>query len=156
MAQTKRKRQTKHRGNAAGVVESRGRTGRKPTADEKTGKASAGSPKDKRVDRLEREPTWRGAFYRAMAAAVVMLLISILLLKKPNEAIALFPIVLIAYVPISYYTDTWLYKRRLASKAKARQEPKTVTAKTSDAKIREVTTSEAKTSDSEAGGTRSK
>ena len=119
MAQTKRKRQTKHRGNAAGVVESRGRTGRKPTTDEKTGKASAGGSKDKRVDRLEREPTWRGAFYRAMAAAVVMLLISILLLKKPNEAIALFPIVLIAYVPISYYTDTWLYKRRLASKAKA-------------------------------------
>jgi len=38
MAQTKRKRQTKHRGNAAGVVESRGRTGRKPTKAEKEGK----------------------------------------------------------------------------------------------------------------------
>jgi hypothetical protein len=117
MAQTKRRRQTKHRGNAAGVVESRGRTGRKPTTAEKTGKGAG--QKDKRIDRMEREPTWRGAFYRAMAAAVVMLLISILLLKKPNEAIALFPIVLIAYVPISYYTDTWLYKRRMASKAKA-------------------------------------
>jgi hypothetical protein len=32
MAQTKRKRRTKHRGNAAGTIESRGRTGRKPTA----------------------------------------------------------------------------------------------------------------------------
>ncbi len=116
MAQTKRKRQTKHRGNAAGVVESRGRTGRKPTTAEKTGKAT--SSKEKRVDRLEREPTWRGAFYRAMAAAVLMLLISILLLKKPNEAIELFPIVLIAYVPISYYTDMWLYRRRMRSKAK--------------------------------------
>ena len=41
MAQTRRKRQTKHRGNAAGVVESRGRTGRKPTAAEKSGKAQA-------------------------------------------------------------------------------------------------------------------
>jgi len=119
MAQTKRRRQTKHRGNAAGVVESRGRTGRKPTTAEKTGKGSSSAQREKRVDRLEREPTWRGAFYRAMAAAVVMLLISILLLKKPNEAIALFPIVLIAYVPISYYTDTWLYKRRMANKAKA-------------------------------------
>jgi hypothetical protein len=116
MAQTKRKRQTKHRGNAAGVVESRGRTGRKPTTAEKTGKAT--SSKEKRLDRLEREPTWRGAFYRAMAAAVLMLLISILLLKKPNEAIELFPIVLIAYVPISYYTDMWLYRRRMRSKAK--------------------------------------
>jgi hypothetical protein len=116
MAQTKRRRQTKHRGNAAGVVESRGRTGRKPTTAEKTGKAT--SPKLTRQERLERPPTWSGAFYRAMAAAVLMLLISILLLKKPNEAIELFPIVLIAYVPISYYTDNWLYKRRVASKAK--------------------------------------
>ena len=41
-----------------------------------------------------------------------------MLLKKPNEAIALFPIVLIAYVPISYYTDNWLYKRRMTSKAR--------------------------------------
>jgi hypothetical protein len=118
MAQTKRKRQTKHRGNAAGVVESRGRTGRKPTTAEKTGKGGgSGATKDK-PGSLEKVPTWRGAFYRAMAAAVLMLLISILLLKKPNQAIALFPIVLIGYVPISYYTDSWLYKRRMASKAK--------------------------------------
>jgi hypothetical protein len=116
MAQTKRKRQTKHRGNAAGVVESRGRTGRKPTEAEKTGKPA--TPKLTRQERMERPPTWMGAFYRAMAAAVLMLLISILLLKKPNEAIELFPIVLIAYVPISYYTDTWLYNRRMRSKAK--------------------------------------
>ncbi len=67
---------------------------------------------------MEKPPTWLGAFYRAMAAAVLMLLISIVLLKKPNEAIELFPIVLIAYVPISYYTDNWLYKRRMASKAR--------------------------------------
>jgi hypothetical protein len=100
-------------------VESRGRTGRKPTSAEKAGKGGgSGSTKDKPLSRLERAPTWRGAFYRAMAAAVLMLLISILLLKKPNEAIALFPIVLIGYVPISYYTDSWLYKRRMASKTK--------------------------------------
>jgi hypothetical protein len=42
MAQTRRKRQTKHRGNAAGVVESRGRTGRKPTPGEKSGDAGGG------------------------------------------------------------------------------------------------------------------
>ena len=35
MAQTKRKRRTKHRGNAAGSVEARGRTGRKPTDQER-------------------------------------------------------------------------------------------------------------------------
>ena len=119
MAQTRRKRQTKHRGNAAGMVESRGRTGRRPTAEEKSGKAIAA--KEKRVPRADRPPTWLGAFYRAMAAAVLMLLVSLLLLKlkHPNQAIALFPIVLIAYIPISYYTDLWLFRRRQAAKAKA-------------------------------------
>src|SRR5271166_970304 len=112
MAQTKRRRQTKHRGNAAGVVESRGRTGRKPTAAEKSGKAGdAARAKAKRLDRRDRPPTWTGAFYRAMVAAVLMLLVSLFLIKKANEAIALFPIVLLLYVPISYYTDQWMYRR---------------------------------------------
>ncbi len=120
MAQTRRRRQTKHRGNAAGAVESRGRTGRKPTAAEKTGKAD--TPKQRSVSRADKPPTWLGAFYRAMAAAVLMLLVSLLLLKlkHPNQAIELFPIVLVAYVPISYYTDLWLYRRRQAAKAKAK------------------------------------
>src|SRR5271155_190653 len=103
MAQTKRRRQSKHRGNAAGEVESRGRTGRKPTAAEKSGKAGGGvRAKAKPPDGRDRPPTWTGAFYRAAAAAVLMLLVSLLLLKKPNEAIELFPIVLLLYVPISY------------------------------------------------------
>ena len=37
--QTKRKRRTKHRGNAAGMVETRGRTGRKLTDGERGGAA---------------------------------------------------------------------------------------------------------------------
>ena len=43
MAQTKRKRRSKHRGNAAGSIEARGRTGRKPTGDEvkKSGRQTA-------------------------------------------------------------------------------------------------------------------
>ncbi len=116
MAQTKRK--TKHRGNAAGMVESRGRTGRKPTAAEKSG-AARGSTSAKAVkpNRLDQPPTWKSAFLRSMAAAVIMLLIAILMIKKPQEAIAIFPIVLVLYVPISYYTDLWLYRRRQRQKA---------------------------------------
>lgn len=124
MAQTKRKRQTKHRGNAAGVVESRGRTGRKPTTAEKSpegranAKAKAAQGKGNRYDR---PPTWSGAFYRAMAAAVLMLLVSLFLIKKPGQAIAIFPVVLLLYVPISYYTDQWLYRRRQRNKARGRE-----------------------------------
>jgi hypothetical protein len=119
MAQTRRKRQTKHRGNAAGVIESRGRTGRKPTAAEKSGDARARArEKERLIDRRDRPPTWRGAFVRAMFAAVLMLLIVLLVFKQPNQAIALFPVVLLMYVPISYYTDLWMFNRRQRNKAR--------------------------------------
>ena len=118
MAQTRRKRQTKHRGNAAGVIESRGRTGRKPTAAEKTGDPRAKArEKERLIDRRDRPPTWRGAFIRAMFAAVLMLLVILLVFNQPNQAIALFPIVLLMYVPISYYTDRWMFDRRQRKKA---------------------------------------
>ena len=119
MAQTKRKRQTKHRGNAAGVVESRGRTGRKPTSEEK--KSGTGKRKpEARLDRFDRPPTWRASFFRALAAAVLMVAVSLFLFakNKPGEAFAIFPVVLAMYVPISYYTDMWVYRRRQRNKAK--------------------------------------
>jgi hypothetical protein len=120
MAQTKRKRQTKHRGNAAGVVESRGRTGRKPTAAEKTGKASdVAKERERLLDKRDRPPTWRGAFVKAMFAAVVLLLFVIIFLKQSNQAIGLFPIVLAMYTLISYFTDKWIYDRRQRKKSRA-------------------------------------
>jgi hypothetical protein len=118
MAQTKRKRQTKHRGNAAGVVESRGRTGRKPTTAEKTGKGKdAARAKEQRLAKEDRPPTWLGAFYRSMVAAVLLLLVCLLLKIKSTQVIALFPFALLLYTPISYYTDTWMFRRRQRRKA---------------------------------------
>ncbi len=118
MAQTRRKRRTKHRGNAAGVVESRGRTGRKPTAAEKSGDArERAREKEKLLDKRDRPPTWRGALLKAMFAAILMLLVVILLLKQSNQAISLFPIVLVMYTLISYYTDKLVYDRRQRKKA---------------------------------------
>jgi hypothetical protein len=119
MAQTRRKRQTKHRGNAAGVVESRGRTGRKPTAAEKSGNPrEIARAKEAQLDRRDRPPTWRGAFTKSMFATIVMLLIVILAFKQSNQAIGLFPIVLVGYTLISYYTDKWIYDRRQRKKGK--------------------------------------
>ena len=120
MAQTRRKRQTKHRGNAAGEIEARGRTGRKPTAAEKGGKgAETARSKDRLRERQERPPTWRGAFVRAMFAAVMMLAILLIFkLTSAAQAIALFPLVLLLYVPVSYYTDKFMYRRRQLAKAR--------------------------------------
>ena len=42
----------------------------------------------------------------------------ILVLNKSNQAISLFPIVLVFYTVVSYYTDKWMYERRKRNKAK--------------------------------------
>ena len=56
---------------------------------------------------------------RAMVAAILMVAIVILLLHQTAQALALFPIVLVMYIPISYYTDKWVYERRRRRKASA-------------------------------------
>src|ERR1700753_4320454 len=99
MAQTRRKRQTKHRGNAAGVVESRGRTGRKPTAAEKAGTAVKPSvaARERVLDKRDQPPTWKAAFYKAMIATILLLLVVVLVLHGSTGAISLFPVILVAY-----------------------------------------------------------
>src|SRR5205807_5666587 len=125
VAQTRRRRQTKHRGNAAGVIESRGRTGRKPTTAEKSGdpREVAGARKPK-PDRRDIPPTWRAAFIRAMVAAILMMLALIVFLGQTAGAIAIFPIVLLLYWPISYYSDLWIYNRRQRNKARQGARPR--------------------------------
>jgi len=126
---TKRRRSTKHRGNAAGIVEARGRTGRKPTAAEKrasgergasTGRSAKGSnaPKQKRY---ERPPTWKSAGTRAVVAAAVVYAVSTLILKRPVKSnLILLPIVLLIYAPMIYYTDLWMFRRNERKKAASR------------------------------------
>jgi hypothetical protein len=121
MAQTRKKRRTKHRGNAAGMVEVRGRTGRKPSEDEKR------APKDaaeRRRNRMETPPTWRSAFNRAAIATVVFgILVVVLFKQKPMQGVMLAAIMLLLYVPLTYYTDLYIHRRYLkkqqAAKAKA-------------------------------------
>jgi hypothetical protein len=120
VAQTKRKRRTKHRGNAAGVVEARGRTGRKPTAAEikKDAKVTA---RERRLERLDRPPSWRSATNRALIATLVLFVVSIAILRMPAaRAAALMPFILVMYIPLGYYTDLFMYRRRQRSKEKAR------------------------------------
>jgi hypothetical protein len=118
MAQTRGKRKTKHRGNAAGVVESRGRTGRKPTAAEKNGEGAkaAARKREELIDKRDRPPSWRGAFYKAMIASVLLLLVMLLVLKQSDGVAGLFPIILVGYTVVSYYTDKWVYDRRMRKK----------------------------------------
>jgi hypothetical protein len=116
MAQTKKKRRSKHRGNAAGVIEARGRTGRKPTEEERKKAAAA----DARRERLNRPPTWKSATIRAALAAIVFGALLALLFKTPTgQAISLTCFVFLFYIPLGYYTDIFMYKRRQRSEARS-------------------------------------
>jgi len=120
MAQTKRKRRTKHRGNAAGGIESRGRTGRRLTEDERAkASASAKGGGAARKDRWDAAPTWRAAVNRAVIAAVILFALALLVFRKPlGSAIPLCLFMVVVYIPLGFYTDRWLYQRRQRTKAK--------------------------------------
>ena len=124
MAQTKRKRPSKHRGNAAGMIEARGRTGRKPTAEEKrpagaaSGKGKGSKAPAVKVDKYATPPTWKGAINRAVLASVFVLGLAILVLHySVGQMAAVLPAVLLIYVPLGYYTDLFIYNRRQRQKA---------------------------------------
>ena len=112
MAQTKRKRRTKHRGNAAGAVEARGRTGRKPTETERR-KGVA----DARADRRFTEPTWTSAAFRAGLASVMLFVlfqIGVAGEKQPiTTSLALALAAFLIYVPMGYKVDRIFWERRM-------------------------------------------
>ncbi len=115
MAQTKRKRSSKHRGNAAGQIEARGRTGRKLDSSERPGAAGKKSRAVK-VDRRDQPPTWKGSGLRALIAAVMVLaFVGAILGFSATRVATLLPL-LVLYVPLGYYTDLFLYRRRLKQK----------------------------------------
>ncbi|HEY2318039.1 MAG TPA: hypothetical protein VGH67_07055 [Solirubrobacteraceae bacterium] len=108
MAQTKRKRRSKHRGNAAGTVEARGRTGRPPTPEERKRQQQA----TRAQGRQPKPPTWNGAIKKALLATgliFVFLLVTNKFRVVPALVFALLAMLL--YIPSGYYLDSWMYRR---------------------------------------------
>ena len=120
MAQTRKRRQTKHRGNAAGMVESRGRTGRRPEASERGKLDPKAEARAKRMARLEAPPTWRGALNRAAIAAALFGVLMVVIDNPISTAVSLAAVMLLIYIPLSYYTDLMIYRRRQNKKAKSK------------------------------------
>ena len=119
MAQTRKKRQTKHRGNAAGIVEARGRTGRKPTDAERAKPVSKMEERRLRAeDRRNKPPTWRGAMNRAAIAAAVFVIAVIVFFSQPvATSVSVGLLAFLFYIPLGYYVDLTIYKRNQRRKA---------------------------------------
>lgn len=116
MAQTRRKRRTKHRGTPAGTIEARGRTGRPPSAEERK-RQQRTSARDRR---LNTPPTWKSSATRALVAAALVFTFLLLTAKGKNklEAAILFTVVAVAiYIPAGYYFELALYRRRQRKRA---------------------------------------
>src|ERR1700737_858086 len=104
MAQTRRKRRTKHRGTAAGTITNRGRTGRPPTAEERKKQARTSA----REQRLNKPPTWSSSLKRASLAAALMFAFLLITTKGSNRvasAVVFAIFALALYVPAGYYLE---------------------------------------------------
>jgi hypothetical protein len=125
MAQTKRKRTRKHRGNAAGIVErpahnTRGgasASSKRPATKEE----QRAQTRQRRLDRMNRPPTWKGAVQRAsIAAALFAVLVTIFFKEKIVNSLAIAAFMLVVYIPLSYTTDRALYNWRQKKSAAGR------------------------------------
>ena len=111
MAQTKRKRRSKHRGNAAGTIEARGRTGRPASPTERKQQAKL----DARERRLSTPPTWKSSLTRAAFASGLLFILLALTSKGHNRflvALVFTAIALAIYVPAGYYLELFMWRRR--------------------------------------------
>jgi hypothetical protein len=119
MAQTKRKRRTKHRGTPAGTIETRGRTGRPPSADERKKQTRA----EAREKRLNTPPTWKSSATRAVVAGVLVFLFILFTSKGKDRlvtALAFTAVAIVFYIPAGYYLELTLYRRRQRKRAAAK------------------------------------
>jgi hypothetical protein len=120
MAQTRRKRRTKHRGNAAGIVEHRGRTSRPPSPEARKQQRKAQA----RQGRYAKPPSWQRAALRSLVTTGLFVVFVTLALGQPiGQTIALGGFLFLLYIPLGYYTDAFFYRRLQARGAKAKERP---------------------------------
>ena len=108
MAQTRRKRTRKHRGTPAGTIERSGRTGRPQTRQD-----AKQISRQRRTERLDKPPNWRGAMQRAAIAAAVFGVLVVLAFKRDvAQGAILAAFMFLLYIPLGYATDTFIYRFR--------------------------------------------
>ena len=111
MAQTKKKRRRKHTGTQAGTVERRASAGSRGRPQSK--EESRTAARERRIERLNTPPTWRGAVIRAAIAAAIFAVVVVLLFgRPPAQGLALAGVMFLIYIPMSYFTDKFMYARR--------------------------------------------
>ncbi len=127
MAQTRKRRRKKHRGTQTGRIDNRGPRGRPRTREEAKARArqkrstKGKTGKTGRIDPRDRPPSWASAFKRGLVGAVIFFLLFWLAFGRPMAAAAGLSVVMLAmYVPLGYYIDRFMYRRRMSQQQAAR------------------------------------
>ncbi len=116
MAQTKKKRRRKHSGTQAGTVSRQASASKPQTKEERRQEAQR-----RRTERLDRPPTLKGSVSRAAIAAAIFIAV-VLVLPLGNsavQALAYGVFMFALYIPIGYFTDSFIYRRRQRKKREA-------------------------------------
>ena len=120
MAQTKKKRRRKHRGTQAGTIERAGRTGRPSGSRPATKGDARAQARARREAKFDREPTWRSSLNRAAFASAILAIFVSVVQKNVVAGVFLGLVAMVLYVPMSYYTDRALWRRRQRQKQQGR------------------------------------
>jgi hypothetical protein len=132
VAKTKKKRRRKHRGTQGGRVDTRpagrprsraeakAQAAQRRSASKKKGKSTGG-----RRPRPLAPPTWKGSFGKGGLAAVLFFALFAGIFHRPLGASAAISLFMLAfYVPMSFYVDNFMYKRKLRELTRPKPEPK--------------------------------
>lgn len=117
-------RTRKHRGTQTGSVQ-RSRRGRPRSRQEAMAQARSartqGGKRRQPVDRRDIPPSWRSAAIRGVVIAALLFPISAFVLgEEPGQAAVLSVIAAGLYIPLGYYTESFMYRRRQQKLAQER------------------------------------
>jgi hypothetical protein len=112
MAQTRKRRRRKHRGTQGGRVDTR-RRGRPRSRAEAQARARS---KKRPARRGENPPTWRGASFRGSLMALAFVAVLLVFGRPIPAAIAFGVVMLFVYVPMGFYFDRMLWRRKQRQK----------------------------------------
>jgi Flp pilus assembly protein TadB len=116
VAQPRKRRKRKHRGTPAGTIERAARDTERRRRPETKGDRR-GDARHRRLERLDRPPSWSSAIQRAAIAAALFAVVVVLAFDEPlQNAVTLAAFMLLIYIPFGYFFDTLVYRRRQKSK----------------------------------------
>ena len=111
MAQQRRRR--KHRGTQAGTI-------RRSRSRPRTRASARVGSEQRRQQRLNEPPTWRGAITRGAIAAASLFALAVLLLgASVASGLGLAAMAGLIYVPAFHAVDTYMYRRRQRKRQEA-------------------------------------